>query len=50
MAEEANNTNDWAPLLDGLAKKRAAIHKMGGTEKLAKHDSEGRLNARQRID
>jgi len=49
MAEEANNTNDWAPLLDSLEKKRAAIHKMGGAEKLARHNSEGRLDARQRI-
>ena len=49
MAEEANNTNDWAPLLDSLEKKRAAIHKMGGVEKLAKRGSEGRLDARQRI-
>lgn len=49
MAEEANNTNDWASLLDNLETKRASIYEMGGAEKLAKHNSEGCLDARQRI-
>lgn len=44
-----SNRDEWQPLLDRLADRRAAARAMGGTEKLAKVAGRGALNARQRI-
>ena len=39
----------WAPLLDQLATKRAEATAMGGEERLARHRSTGKLDARARL-
>lgn len=39
----------WGPLLDELARRRAAAEAMGGEEKLARRRAEGRLDARARV-
>jgi methylmalonyl-CoA decarboxylase subunit alpha len=41
--------DEWAPLLDQLATKRAEATAMGGEERVAKHRSTGKLDARDRI-
>jgi acetyl-CoA carboxylase carboxyltransferase component len=40
---------DWQPLLDDLDGRRTAARAMGGEERLARHRSPGRLDARARI-
>jgi methylmalonyl-CoA decarboxylase subunit alpha len=42
--------NEWQPLLDDLAARQAAARAMGGAERLAKHRTPGRLDARARIE
>ncbi len=44
------NKDDWTPLLDDLHQRRTAVHRMGGPDKVARHDAGGRLNARRRIE
>lgn len=44
------NSDDWAPLLNDRERRRAAVHRMGGPEKVARHDAGGRLNARRRVE
>lgn len=41
--------DEWAPLLDQLATKRAEAIAMGGQERVAKHRSTGKLDARERM-
>lgn len=40
---------DWGPLIEDLRARRVAAQAMGGSERLARRRSEGRLNARERI-
>ncbi|MEO0492292.1 MAG: carboxyl transferase domain-containing protein [Actinomycetota bacterium] len=42
-------TGDWDATLDDLAARRAAVHAMGGEEKLARRHDAGRLDARGRL-
>ncbi len=42
--------DDWAPLLDDLARRKGSAREMGGTDKVAKRRATGRLDARARID
>jgi hypothetical protein len=48
--ETPTTRDEWAPLLDQLNQKRAAATAMGGEERVAKHRSAGKLDARQRLD
>ncbi|HSO94653.1 MAG TPA: carboxyl transferase domain-containing protein [Acidimicrobiia bacterium] len=41
--------NDWQPLLDDFAARQDAARAMGGEERLARHRTPGRLDARARI-
>src|SRR5680860_436728 len=41
--------DDWQPLLDDLAARRAAGRAMGGPERLERQHAGGRLDARQRV-
>lgn len=45
----ARPTDDWAPELEELARRREQAAAMGGPEALKKHRERGRLNARERI-
>ena len=49
MAGQDSERGKWIPLLDDLEKRRTFAHSMGGPEKLAKHSTSGRMDARQRI-
>ena len=40
---------DWQPLLDDLARRRAAAEAMGGADKVGRHHAAGKLTARERI-
>ena len=40
----------WEPVLEDLARRRAASRAMGGDERLAKHRGAGKLDARARVD
>ena len=42
--------DDWAPLLDDLARRKGAARGMGGAEKVERRRATGRLDARARID
>jgi acetyl-CoA carboxylase carboxyltransferase component len=42
--------NGWGPVLGSLARRKAEIREMGGTEKLERRRAAGRLDARARID
>jgi acetyl-CoA carboxylase carboxyltransferase component len=42
--------SDWQPLLDDLDARQAAARAMGGDERLARHRTPGRLDARARIE
>ena len=42
--------DDWAPLLDDLAVRHAAVLAMGGPERMAQLAERGRLDVRTRID
>ncbi|MGP0110329.1 MAG: carboxyl transferase domain-containing protein, partial [Acidimicrobiales bacterium] len=44
------NRDEWAPLLDQLAKKRAEATAMGGEERVARHRAAGKLDARERME
>ena len=50
MASKKTPPNDWASELAELKKRTVLSQKMGGTEKLARQKSRGKLNARQRLD
>ena len=41
---------DWGPTLDDLARRRQEARSLGGSERVSRHNSPGRLDARQRID
>ena len=41
--------SDWDPLLEDLARRRAAAEQMGGPERLARQREGGRLDARARL-
>jgi len=41
---------DWGDTLDELSRRRRHAHAMGGTERLAKHHSKGKLDARARLE
>src|ERR1700733_4233156 len=41
--------DEWAPLLEQLAAKRAEANAMGGEERVARHRSTGKLDARERM-
>lgn len=45
-----SNAQDWQDALHDLNSRRQHAHAMGGTERLAKHHSGGKLDARGRID
>jgi acetyl-CoA carboxylase carboxyltransferase component len=49
MDDTAPNRAAWKPLLDDLARRRAASRAMGGPGKLARYGADGRLNARARV-
>ncbi len=49
MTQQNHATEGWSALLSDLERRRASVHAMGGTEKLAKHNTGGRLDARERI-
>lgn len=40
----------WQPEIDEIQQREAMAHAMGGTEKIAKHHSQGRMTVRERID
>ena len=42
--------DDWGPALEHLAERKAAARAMGGADKLTRHRSAGKLDARGRID
>lgn len=42
--------SDWEPLLDDLGTRRDAARAMGGDERLERHRSGGRLDARARVE
>jgi acetyl-CoA carboxylase carboxyltransferase component len=42
--------SDWQPLLDDFDARQAAARAMGGEERLARHRTPGRLDARARIE
>ena len=44
------NGDDWGPLLEELSRRKQAARAMGGAEKLARREQEGRLHARERLD
>ena len=48
--ETPTTRDEWTPLLDQLNQKRATATAMGGEERVAKHRSAGKLDARQRLD
>ena len=48
--ETPTTRDEWVPLLDQLNQRRAAATAMGGEERVAKHRSAGKLDARQRLD
>lgn len=50
MTQQDHATEGWSALLDDLERRRASVHAMGGPEKLAKHNSGERLDARERIN
>ena len=41
---------DWDETLDELSRRRGHAHEMGGQERLAKHHSKGKLDARARLE
>ena len=45
-----NSSESWEDVLDDLARRRATSRAMGGEERLEKHRSIGKLDARARID
>jgi len=45
-----SDRRDWDPLLGDLATRRDAARAMGGPERLARHHSGGRLDARTRVE
>lgn len=40
----------WQPEIDDMRQREALAYEMGGTEKVAKHHSQGRMTVRERID
>ena len=42
-------TNEWQATLDDFDRRRAASHAMGGEDRLARHRSAGKLDARTRV-
>ncbi|MCB0996398.1 MAG: hypothetical protein KDB21_14980 [Acidimicrobiales bacterium] len=42
--------NDWGPVLQDLADRRATARSMGGDDKVERHRSKGKLDARQRVE
>jgi len=49
-SEREQNRADWEPWLERLELARERAHEMGGTERLDKHRSTGKLDVRQRVD
>ncbi|NUU20004.1 MAG: acetyl-CoA carboxylase carboxyltransferase subunit [Streptomycetaceae bacterium] len=49
MTDSVPHRAAWKPLLDDLARRRAASRGMGGPAKLARYGADGRLNARARV-
>jgi methylmalonyl-CoA decarboxylase subunit alpha len=43
-------SEDWGDTLDELSHRRRHAHAMGGTERLDKHHSKGKLDARTRLE
>jgi len=50
MAEKRDSRAKWESMLGELEERRAFGRRMGGAEKIERHNREGRLDARQRID
>ena len=50
MAEKKDSQAEWERMLNELEERRAFGRRMGGAEKIKRHNRGGRLDARQRID
>ncbi|MFG1929320.1 acyl-CoA carboxylase subunit beta [Mycobacterium sp. NPDC048908] len=50
MTKANEHAGDWGNTLGELTRRRQHAHAMGGTERLAKHHSKGKLDARARLE
>ncbi len=50
MSDKKNGKKEWKSVLENLEKRKRFASDMGGEKKLASHNTEGRMDARQRIE